>query len=448
MLNLFSRSLRSTLAAVLGASLLAVAAQAQAPARDYSPSDTTGEILPKYKTAVDAKNYEAALAILDAQLAKVPADSYDAALLYQIKVQTLMQKGDFAAVIEPLERGLALSDSKTPTYYEERATRDLLFFLGSLYLQEAVQTKNPAAASALFAKADKAMARWMKLNPKSTPEAQQIYSQLLYNWAVLNSEKPDMALMKRALDQIDIGLRLSTHPKDLLYILKFVCLQQLNRTAEATEVLELLVKMKPDSLTYWQQLAGLYLGAGQDLRAALSIERAQANGLMNASKDHFNLIGLYFNMGQYEKAADLLETGLKNGQIENEQKNWELLAGAYQQMERPYKSIDTLKAATKVFPKSGQIEFMIAQGYNALEKPEEALVHLQAAVAKGNLTKPHQVYGFLAYVAYELKKFDIALDAAQRAVATPEGAKDVQAQNMLKAIQEIIKEREEKKKKM
>ena len=448
MLNLFPRSLRSSFAAVLGASVLTLAARAQAPVRDYSPTDATSELLPKYKVAVEAKNYDAAIAILDAQLAKVPADSYDAALIYQIKVQTLMQKGDFNAVVDPLEKGLALSDSKTPSYYEERATRDLLFFLASLYLQDAVQSKNPTAASALFAKSDKTMVRWMKLNPKSTPEAQQIYSQLLYNWAVLNPDKPDMALMKRALDQIDIGLRLSTHPKDLLYVLKFVCLQQLNRTAEAIEVLELLVKMKPDSATYWQQLAGLYLGAGQELRAAISIERAQANGLMNASKDHFNLIGLYFNMGQYEKAADLLEGGLKGGQIENEQKNWELLAGAYQQMDRPYKSIDTLKDAAKVFPKSGQLEFMIAQAYNSLEKTEESLTHLQAAIAKGNLTKPHQVYAFLAYVAYELKKFDIALDAAQKAVASPEGAKDVQAQNMLKAIQEIMKEREEKKKKM
>ena len=448
MLNLLPSSLRRTLTAVLGASLLALAARAQAPVRDYSPSDTTSDALPKYKAAVDAKNYEAALAILDAQLAKVPADSYDAALLYQIKVQTLMQKGDFSAVVEPLEKGLALSDSKTPTYYEDRATKDLLFFLTSLYLQEAVQSKTPAAASVLFAKADKTMIRWLKLTPKSNPDAQLIYAQLLYNWAVQNSEHPDLDLMKRALDQVEIGLELSTHPKDILYILKFVCLQQLNRNAEAVEILEFLVKMKPDSTTYWQQLAGLYLAGGQDLRAIISIERAQANGMMNAPKDHFNLVGLYFNMGHYEKAADLLEAGLRNGQIENEIKNWELLSGAYQQMERPYKSIETLKSAAKVFPKAGQLDFMIAQAYNSLEKPEDCLIYLQSAIAKGGLAKPHQVYGFLAYIGYELKKFDIALDAAQKAVATPEGAKDTQAQNMLKAIKEIMQDREVKKSKM
>jgi len=434
--------------ALLGAiALLAATAVAQTtPVRDYSPTDATSEVLTKYKTAVDAKNYDSAIAILDGQLAKVGADSYDAALLYQIKTQTLLQKGDFSKVIDPLEKGLNLSDSKTPTYYEERATRDLLFFLAQLYLQEAVQTKVPGQAAIYFEKADATMGRWLKVTPKSTPDAQLIYSQLLYNRAVQNAEQPDLPLLKRALEQIEIGLKLSTHPKDTFYVLKMVCLQQLNRNDEAVEVLELMVKQKPDSSTYWQQLAALYLGQGNDLRAILSIERAQAHGFMSTPKDNFNLIGIYFNMSQYEKAAELLETGLKNGSIEADAKNWELLALTYQQLERPYKSIETLKSAAKVFPKSGQLEFMIAQAYHSLEKPAEALPHLQAAVAKGELQKPHAVYLFLAYISYELKKFDIALDAARKAAEFPEGVKD--AQNMIKGIEDIVKDREAKKNKM
>jgi tetratricopeptide (TPR) repeat protein len=436
------------LLALLGAlSLLAATAVAQTPpVRDYSPSDATSELLGKYKLAVDAKNYDAALAILDGQLAKVAADSYDAALLYQIKTQTLLQKGDFSKVIEPLEKGLTLSDSKTPTYYEERATRDLLFFLAQLYLQEAVQTKIPGQAPIMFEKADNTMSRWLKITPKSNPDAQLIYAQLLYNRAVQDADKPDQGLLKRTLEQIEIGLKLSTHPKDTFYVLKMVCLQQLGRNDEAVELLELMVKQKPDSATYWQQLAALYLGQGNDLRAVLSIERAQAHGLMSTPKDNFNLIGIYFNMSQYEKAAELLEIGLQNGTIEREVKNYELLALTYQQLERPYKSIESLKNAAKVYPKSGQLEFMIAQAYHSLEKPAEALPHLQAAVAKGELQKPHAVYLFLAYISYELRKFDIALEAARKAAEFPEGAKD--AQNMIKGIEDIVKDREAKKNKM
>ena len=89
---------------------------------------------------------------------------------------------------------------------------------------------------------------------------------------------------------------------------------------------------------------------------------------------------------------------------------------------------------------------MIAQAYHTLEKPTEALPHLQAAVTKGGLSKPHSVYLFLAYVSYELKKFDIALEAARKGATYPEGAKD--GQNMIKAIEEILKDRDLKKSKM
>ena len=292
------------------------------------------------------------------------------------------------------------------------------------------------------------MKKWLKLTPKSTADAQLLYAQLLYTWAVQNPEKPDLVLIQRALDETERGMHLATRPKDTFYVLKLAALQQLGRTAETADMFELLIKQKPDTATYYQQLAGTYLSSGQDLRAALTIERAQAHGHMATAQYNFNLIGIYFNLGQYEKAADLLEAGLKSGKIENELKNWELYALCYQQLERPLMSIEVLKQAAKAFPKSGQIEFMIGQAYHGLEKSADALTHMQAAVAKGNLTKAHQVYMYLAYIAFELKKFDIALDAAKQAAAQPEGAKDPQTKNMIRAIEDTMKDREEKKAKL
>ncbi len=444
----FSSPALRPLLALFGTFALAATLAAQQPARDYTWSDATSEMLPKVQAAANAKNYDAAIALIDAQIAKVPADSYDAAMLYQIKVQNLFAKNEFSKAIEPMEHALALSDAHTPTYFDERISRDLQNYLTQLYVQEAVQTKNTAAAAKLFEKADASMQKWLKLVPGSTADAQLLYAQLLYSWAVLNPEKPDLKLIQRSLDQTEIGLHLAIHPKDTFYVLKLAALQQLGRGAETAEMFELLIKQKPEASTYYQQLAATYLSAGQDLRAAMTIERAQAQGHMATPQYNFNLVGIYFNMGQYEKAADLLDAGLKAGTIPTEQKNYELLALAYQQLQRPLKGIEALKLASKAFPNSGQVEFLIAQAYYGLEKPEDALTHLQAAVTKGELAKAHQVYSFLAYVAYELKKFDIALDAAQKAVATPEGTKDTPTKNLLKGIQDIIKEREAKKAKM
>lgn len=434
----------------------------QPPERDYNPSDETAEALVKYKEAMDTKptpNYAAALAILNAAVAKVPADSFDAAYIYQMKLQIHLAQGDFAKAIEPLERSLQLSEAHSPTYFDERATRELYFFLVQLYAQEATQTKNTTLATSYFDKAEKAMERWLKLTPQTNAEAQLIYSQLLFGRAMLNSANPDQVYLKRAIDQVDIGLKLATRPKDIFYILKLVALNQLDRYEESSDLLEILLKLKPDNVAYWQQLAAIYLSlAGKaeekkdpqkakeySIRSIITIERAQANGFMNTPKDNYNLIGIYFNIAQYEKSAELLGAGLKTGGIENDPKNWELLALAYQQLQRPLKGIDALKEGTKAFPKAGQLEFQIAQAYTSLDKPEDALKHIQAAIAKGNLTKPYQAYLSLAYTAYNLQKYEIALEAARKATEFPEGVKD--GKNMADALDALIKDREAKKNK-
>lgn len=431
--------------AVFAAVLLAGGAFAQEKERNYTLSDETSEVLSTtYKTAAEAKNYDAALDAVNKQLGKLKdPTSFDAAVLLQVKAQTLLQKSDFVHAIEPLEDALKLSDTHTPPYFEDRTTQEFLFFLAQLYFQEAANSKNQSIVGSYYDKADAYMARWMKLNKKPNPDALLFYASLIFNRAAQDQDHPDIDAVKRALEIVDKAMRMSSHPKDNLYLLKLVCLQHLNRNAEATELLELLVKQKPDNKNYWQQLAALYLGQQQDIRAILAFERAQSNGFMNTPKDNFNLVGIHFNIGQYERAAELLEKGLHNGSIDNEEKNWELLAYSYQQLNRDFKAIDTLKEATKVFPKSnGQLEYLIAQNYYTMEKLEDALPFLQASVKKGGGNKPHSTYLFLAFIAYELKKFDIALDAANRAIATPEGK--AEGQRMKQAIEDLIKEREAK----
>lgn len=422
---------------------LAASLCAQTVERNYGPTDETAEGLIKYKTAMDAKNYAEAHRILDGLFSKVAPDSYDAALIHQYRLQIYLQNGEFAKAIDPMEKSLRLSEAQNPTFFDERITRELYYYLVQLYFQEANQTKNATLASRYMDQADQAMQQWLKLTPERTADAQLLYSQLLISRGMQNPDKPDLALVKRALEQVDIGLKLAIRPRDTFYILKLVCLQQLERNAEAAEILELLLKAKPDSSTYWQQLAAMYLSLEKETRAILTIERAQSHGFMNTPKDNFNLIGIYFNIAQYEKAAELLEAGLKSGRIERDPKNWELLALSYQQLQRPLKGVDALKQGAEAFPTIGQLEFQIAQIYTSLDKPDLALPHIQAAIKKGNLSKPYQAYLSLAFTAYSLKQYDIALTAAREAKKFPEGARD--GENMEKALEDIIREREAKK---
>jgi predicted Zn-dependent protease len=415
--------------------------------REYQLTDDSVEALTKYKTATDAKKYDEAVAVIDAQLAKLTdQNGYDYAILLEYKAQALLLKGDYAGAIAPMERGLQISDAHKPTYSDERVTRDLCYYLAQLYYQEGTgKNATPKIMTTYLEKSEAYMKRWLRMTPKPTPEGLLFYASLLYNRATQDADHPDLNLVKRALSVVERGLHMSTHPRDQFYILKLVCLQQLNRNAEAVEMLELLVAQKPENKTYWQQLAGLYLGQDQPIRAIITIERAQAHGIMTAPKDNYNLVGIHFNIGQFGRAAELLDEGLHKGTIESDVKNWELLASSYQQLHRDFKAIDVLEEAAKRFPQESQLEYLIAQNYYSLEKYPEALQHLERCIERGGGNKPEQTNLFMAYIAYELKKYDVALAAANRAIALPGGAEN--GKHMLKAIKEKIAEREEKMKK-
>ena len=436
--------LRYLVAATAAILAFATGFAAEEKVRDYQLEESVSDTLStKYKELMDAKNFDGAVDTIDAQLAKLSdKTSYDACVLYMYRFQTLLQKNDYAGALESLERSITLSDSHSPTYFDERASTESSYTLAILYYQEAASLKNPTVIASYFDKAETYMERWNQHSKKKTPDALSFYASLLYNRAIADADHPDHARIIKAMEIVDQGLHQVTHPKDSLYILKLVCLQQLNRNAEATELLEVLVKQKPENKTFWAQLAALYLNANQDVRAIVAFERAQSYGHMNAPKDNLNLVGIHFNLAQYGRAAELLEKGLHNGGIDNELKNWELLASCYQQLNRDLKAIDVLKEATTKFPREGQIEYLIAQNYYNLDKYPEALKHLQLSVSKGGGHKPYQTYLFLAFIAFDLKKFDIALDAANKAIAIPDGAKE--GLRMKQAIDDAIKERENK----
>lgn len=427
-------------------SLLAfVQAKAQQKERNYSYSEEAIPTLELYRkeSELPTKDLPKILALLEDGLAKIKnKTSYDYSMMLQLKAKTLIEKGDYAKSIEPMEQGLMLSDAQTPTYLDEKVAAEVSHFLAQLYFQETSGIKNPAVQKQYYEKAEHYIQRWISTVQKVTEDGMSFYASLLYSRAIQDEKNIDKDRINKALEYIDKCLHLSTHPKDNLYLLKLACLQQLDRTEESAAIFELLIQRKPESKEYWKQLAGTYMAMDKPIRAIITLERAQALGLLNTPQDHYSLFGIYFNEGQFEQAAELLEKGLKDKTIDNDEKTWELLASCYQQLNRDFKAIDALKRATQLFPKSGQLDFLIAQAYYSMKKLDEALPYLQMSIRKGGGTKPAQTYIFMAYIAFELRKLDIALEAANKAIALPDGVKE--GTRFKKAVEEAIADREEK----
>ncbi len=445
---------RRILAGLALACALALPCASVFAAESNQLNEKISEELQKVKPLTDAKNWDGALNLVNSLKPLAAPNSYDLAILSDIEYKLYLQKADYGKGIAPLELALRLTD--TYGFFDPGQVQEMVLYLAQIYYQEATSSKSPALQQQYFSKASTYIQRWLKTSEKgpmdpSRQESTMIYASILYNQAVVN-DKPDIALLKKAEEVIQEGLLGAVHPKETFYVLMLAAIQQEQDYVRAAELLEFLLKSYPTKKDYWQQLSQIYLNLAQDkdetksreanIRAILTIERAQERGIMKTPKDNFNLVGIYFNVGQFGKATEILHRGLKDGTVESAQKNWELLAYSYQQVNQPFQAIDVLKEATQQFPRSGQLDYQISQIYYSLDKPNETYAHLKSALAKGNLEKPGSVYSFMAYVCFELRNFEEALTSINRAISTPETKSDPQLPRLKQAIEDAIKERE------
>ncbi len=438
------------LVALLAFSPAFVSAADEAPKKEISES--VSEELGKLRALTEAKDYAGATKLLDGLLAKAADPSYDLALLSQIKAQILMSDGKLAQAVPLLKKALELGERYA--FFDEKTTLDTQYLLSQLIYQIGTETKDVAAQQALFDQAYKYISIWLEHTPKATVEAYLYASTILYNQGTANSSQPDLEKIRLAQGLAQKGLYLQIKPRDQLYVLILAALQQQGDNVRAAEILELLVRQQPTSSQYWQQLAAAYFGLAGDaktdadvivvqrynLRALLTLERAQSHGLLNSPKENFSVIALFFSLQQYEPAIKLLEKGLAGGTIESTRRNWELLASAYQQTHEAEKSLDTYERAIKVWPQDGQLEFSLAQLYYGQSKVDKAYARMEKAVAKPGLEKPGQAHQFLAYLAYELQRYKDTVSWAEAAGKYPD-AKQTDLEKLIRAAKEAIQER-------
>lgn len=425
--------------------------------KGHQPSEKTSEAFGKLKPLQDAQNWNGMLALLDG--IQVAPNSYDEALILDMKAKIYGMTNQLSKAIAPWERAVQLSDQFG--YFPEKQVLEMVYFLGQLYAQEATSTKDPKLAQQQFTKALTYFKRFIEKTPKPSPEAVSTYAMLLYYKAVADPNNVDQAMLQEARTVVEKGLTSDIKPKESFYQLLLALQQQQNDLAGSAEILELLLKKQPNKKDQWQMLMALYLQLSEKVRdkdptlgreylvrAIVTAERAQALGFLNGPKENMTLVSLYLMANQFTKGTELLYNGMKKKMIESEPHNWRILGRYYQEANMNEQAIAVLKEATGLFPKNGELEVQVAQIYLQMEKTKEAFEHAKAAVAKGNFegTKPYGVHYLVAYTAYELGKIEDADKALAEAEKFEESKKDPQFSRLKEVVKEAIAEREAKEK--
>jgi tetratricopeptide (TPR) repeat protein len=441
---------RSTVAALL---LLALGLPATHAAEERQPpsfSEDTSKALQNIKPLLEAKDYNGILRLLDS-IPNVKPGSYDQAYILDMKAKIFMSQEKYGQAIAPAEQALALSDQHQ--YFDEAATLQTVNLLARLIYAEAVNVKDKAQQQAMIAKSASYLKRYLQSAKKPTPDDTMFYAQLLYAQATTDPNHPNEAMLHEARQVIEDGMLKAIQPKEGFYQLLLALVQQENDYARSAELLELSVAKFPGKNTYWPILMASYLqlaGLEKDpakqrefyIRAINTIERAQAQGLMQDPKNNYNLVTIYIAAGQFSKATDLLHAGLRKGTIESTLANWRILGSYYQQANKDAEAIEALKEAEKLFPKDGMVDLHIGEIYRSMEKTKEARDYYRLAIKKKDtLEKPHVAYQLLAFAAMELDDWDEALMAITEASKYPEFQKDKQMQGLKAHIETTVQER-------
>ncbi len=460
-LSLYTRRVGTCLPLAGFASALIFVGQAGAQApkgppgkAPHSVGEKTSEAFQKLKPLQEAQNFNGMLALLEG--IPVTPNSYDQALILDMKAKIFAMTNQLSKAIEPWEKAIQLSDQFG--YFPEKQTLETVSLLAQLYGQEGSTSKDPKVQQAAFGKAITYFKRFLDKTPKPTPETMMAYASILYYKGIADPNKPDLAVLGEARAIVEKGLSSAIKPKEGFYQLLLTLQQQQNDLAGSAEILELLLKQSPAKKDFWQLLMATYLQlsdkASQQknataareylVRAIVSCERAQALGHMKTPKDNMNLVSLYLMANQFSKGTELLYNGMKSGAIDSEPNNWRVLGRYYMEASMSPKAIEVLKEAAGLFPKNGEIEVQITQLHIQLENNREALKHAKLAIAKGNFetTKPYTVHYLVAYTAYDLGEIDEANAAIAAAEKFEEAKKDPQFPKLKGVIADALTERE------
>jgi predicted Zn-dependent protease len=438
----------------LACALGPTSARAQAPAPELPKkeiSEAASAGFAKLRPLLEAKSYPGALALVEQLLAAAEPASYDAYLLWQIQAQILLNQNKLTEAIRPLERSHALAEGNA-RFFDAATHLERLHLLAQLYSQEGAAQKTPAAQRTGYEKALAYTREWLARSPKPSADIANSAGSLLYHLATLDAAKPDLPRLREAADFAREALILSPNSGPQARLLLVACLRQLGDNASAAEHLEVLAAADPKNASIWSQLQGLYQNAAEEakdtaaarasnIRSLLVIERAQAAGQLLSPRDNYMKVALLYNLGQFVRAADLLETGLADGTLENSKRNWELLGSAYQRFGREDRALDAAQRALAKFPEDGALEFSLARLLHEAGKTEEAYSRGRSALAKPGLDKPGQTRLYLAFLAYELQRYD----EAARWIAEARAGGDVPAASidpLDRAVTEAIAQRE------
>ena len=192
---------------------------------------------------------------------------------------------------------------------------------------------------------------------------------------------------------------------------------ELEEFAEALEITRMLLTQWPKK-SYWMQLQALYSYVENEPKQFVAYWCAYEQGMLTSSRELVGMAQLFMQEGVPYKAAVVLQVGIDSGAIEDNAKNYRLLAQAWQMAREDRKALVPLrKAAESGEDKQDRSTWYVrlAESHNALSEYDQCASATRQAIHEGNLKNEGRTYMLLGQCLFEQEEFEEASDAFSKA---------------------------------
>lgn len=364
-MSLLSNGLMRSVVLCLGLLMLA----GQAPAQNETLDPRVARELMKAYELFGEEQFQQSLQALNKIVSDFPnMKAFDRATVLQIRGSVHVNLENLEAGLQDFSTALELGVLKPETQNQLRFNVAQLYFVTEQYEASVREFE-----------------RWM--STEGNEPTHTAYFMLAAAYYNLDEHR-------NSLKPIDSAIKLAPEPEKRYYDLKNVVLSELEMTEERTRLMETMISIWPDQLSYWRQLASLYMEQGEDRKSFSTLETAYLNGLIESEGDIVVLAQYYSSFNNPHRGAQMLEKELEAGNVERNVENLELLSQLWSQAREHRKAIPVLREAARM-AEDGNLYFRLGQALMASEDYPRAEAAFENALDKGGLNDDREADAWL-----------------------------------------------------
>lgn len=351
------------------------------------------EKLAEAQEAAEAKDMAQAAKVLDGMLAgrrDNELNSYELANVYNLYAFIHYSNEDYAAALRAYENVVSQPDIPLAMEINTRYTVAQLYF---------VQERWREGVDALL--------KWFDMTTTPNANAYVLLAQGYYQMQDFNKALENIEI---AIDDYDSKGKV---PKEQWYNLARFLYTENNDFDAALDVLENLIAFYPKK-QYWVQLSFMYSEKNNEARQLGAMDTAYVQDMLDKDGEYRNVASLFLNAEVPWKASMVLEKGFEEEIVEDNSKNWELMAGALRQAQEVEKAIPAMeKAAAK--SDNGDLYARLGSIYLDGERHRDAVEAITKGLQRGGVKRPDQARLVLGMAYFNLDQYENAREAFRAA---------------------------------